>query len=230
MVQDKLFELQDLKYKAFVEKLTPSVKPENIIGVRVPVLRSFAKNFAKTPETIEFIKELPHIYYEENNLHAFIVQGIKDYQKCIDEIERFLPYVDNWATCDMMRPGVFAKHKDKLLIRIDTWLKSCHTYTIRFGIEMLMNFYLANDFKADYLSMVARIRSDEYYVNMMKAWFFAEALAKQWDSAVVFIENGSLDLWTHNKTIQKAKESYRISDERKAYLNSLKKMKAEEKH
>lgn len=221
-IEKLLFERRDEKYAAFQAKLTPSVDSELFIGVRVPEVRKLAKQLKNEPTASEFISELPHKYYDENMLHGLLVSEIKDYEKAVEETERFLPYVDNWAVCDIMSPKVFKKHKTELLEKIREWTRSKETYTIRFGIEMLMSHYLDEDFKAEYLEIPAAIRSEEYYVNMMTAWFFATALAKQWDSTVPYIENNRLDKWTHNKTIQKAVESYRITDEQKAYLRTLK--------
>lgn len=221
-IQKRLFELQDLKYRDFQCKLMPTVAPDTVIGVRTPELRKLAREFAKTPEAAEFIKILPHKYYEENNLHGFLIETIKDYGQLIEATEAFLPYVDNWATCDLMSPKVFKKHLPELYERIKVWLKSEHTYTVRFGIEMLMSFYLDGEFKEEYPELVAGVRSTEYYVNMMIAWYFATALAKQYEAVLPYIENQRLDKWTHNKAIQKAIESYRITDEQKAYLRSLK--------
>ena len=221
-VTEKLFEMQDLQYKAFHSKLMPTVKPDKIIGIRVPMLRKFAKEFSKTDEAEMFMKELPHSYYEEDNLHAFLIEQINDYEKTVEELNRFLPYVDNWATCDGLSPKIFAKHTDKLIGQTDIWLDSKQTYTVRFAMNMLMKFYLDENFKAEYLEKVATIRSDEYYIKMMQAWYFATALAKQWDSAVLYLTENKLDNWVHNKTIQKAVESYRITLEQKVYLKKLK--------
>ncbi len=221
-VQADLFEMQDLEYKEFHSKLMPTIEPDKVIGIRTPVLRKYAKNFVKTEEAKEFIRVLPHTYYEENNLHGFIIEDIKEYDRVIEELERFLPYVDNWATCDLMRPKVFKKHLPKLLEQIKLWIASEHTYTTRFGIEMLMTYYLDEHFVPEYLEMVAEVRSEEYYVNMMIAWYFATALAKQYYDTLPYIEDKRLDKWTHNKAIQKAIESYRVSDEQKRYLRTLK--------
>lgn len=221
-IRDKLFSLQDLTYRDFQAKLMPTVNPENIIGVRTPELRKLAKELFKQPCAEEFISVLPHEYYDENNLHGFIIEQIKDYDKCVAEVSRFLPYVDNWATCDLMTPKVFKKNTDKLLEPIDTWLSSDKTYTVRFGIEMLMCFYLDDEFRTVYLEKVAAVRSEEYYINMMIAWYFATALAKQYNAALPYIENRKLSVWAHNKAIQKCCESYRITDEQKAYLRTMK--------
>ncbi len=223
-IQEKLFSFQDLKYKAFHSRLMPTVEPEKIIGVRIPVLRNFAKEIEGTAEANDFLKQLPHNYYEENNLHAFLIENICDFDRCILEVERFLPFVDNWATCDSMRPKCFKKNKGKLLLYIEKWLQSDSTYTIRFAIECLMLYFLDESFDVKYLQKVSEIKTDEYYVNMMIAWYFATALAKQWESAIVFLENHRLPLWVHNKTVQKAVESYRITDEQKAYLKALKRV------
>lgn len=219
----KLFELQDLEYREFHSNLVPTKDPDAIIGVRVPHLRKLAKELIKEMDVTPFLKELPHQYNEENVLHAFIIEAIKDYDECLLELNQFLPYVDNWAVCDSLKPKVFKKHLDELVDEIQGWIESTQTYTIRFGIEMLMNFYLDEKFSAKYLDMVAGVKSEEYYVNMMIAWYFATALAKQHDATIKIIEAGVLDKWTHNKTIQKAIESYRITPEQKEYLRGLKK-------
>ena len=223
-IQKKLFELQDKKYAKFQSKLTPNVNPKLFIGVRVPECRAFAKELYKNniDEVKKFFSELPHKYYDENMLHGLLISEIKDFDWCISELEAFLPYVDNWAVCDIMSPKCFKKHKSELLPFIKLWTKSSKEYTIRFGIEMLMSHFLDDDFRPELLKIVAAVHSDKYYVNMMIAWFFATALTKQWDSTISYIESGKLDQWVHNKTIQKARESYRISDEQKQYLFSLK--------
>lgn len=219
---DKLFELQDKKYRDFQIKLIPTTSPDNVIGVRTPDLRKYAKELVKEDNYASFLDSLPHKYFDENQLHAFIISEIKDYDKCIQYINRFLPYIDNWATCDQLSPKVFKKHHDKLIEQIKNWLSSKETYTIRFGIGMLMNHYLDDDFKKEYLKLVCNIKSNEYYVNMMRAWYFATALAKQYNVVIPYIEKQKLDSWTHNKTIQKALESYRITPEQKEYLKKLK--------
>lgn len=221
-ILERMFELRDEKYAGFQAKLTPGIKPELFIGVRIPVLRSLAKEYYAEPEHEQFIKELPHKYYDENMLHGLLIEQIKDYGKCIDEIEKFLPYVDNWAVCDIMSPKVLKKNKDKLIVKIREWVKSDETYTCRFGMEMLMSHFLDDDFEAEYLEIPAAVRSEEYYVNMMTAWFFATALAKQWDDTIPYITGQRLDKWTHNKTIQKSIESRRVSKENKDYLRTLK--------
>jgi 3-methyladenine DNA glycosylase AlkD len=221
-IQRRLFELQDLKYKEFHCKLMPTVNPETVIGVRTPNLRKLAKEYSKTPEALEFLEILPHKYYEENNLHGFLIETIRYYDSAIDAVDTFLPYIDNWATCDLISPKVFKKHLPELYEKIKAWLKSDRTYTVRFGIGMLMSFYLDDNFKPEMLELVAGVRSEEYYINMMIAWYFATALAKQYDAALPYIREQRLEKWTHNKAIQKALESYRISDETKAYLRTLK--------
>lgn len=222
IICEKLFSLQDKNYKEFSSKLIPTLSADSIIGVRTPALRKLAREVAYLPYTEEFLQALPHIYYEENNLHGFIICAVKDFDRCIEELERFLPYVDNWATCDSIRPVCFKKNTDRLPEKIDRWIKSEHIYTVRFAVEMLMTYFLDCEFDEKYLKAVSRIKSDEYYVNMMIAWYFATALAKQWDSAVLYIEKKRLPVWVHNKTIQKAIESYRIDDEKKQYLRKLK--------
>lgn len=224
-VRSRLFAMQDQEYRVFHCRLMPTIDPETVIGVRTPELRKFAKEFAKTPEAAEFLQALPHRYYEENNLHGFLIKGMKDYGQVISALHAFLPYVDNWATCDLMRPKVFKKHLPELLGQIRLWVSSDHTYTIRFGLEMLMTFYLDDSFRPEYLDLAASVRSGEYYVNMMVAWYFATALAKQYDAALPYIEQHRLDSWTHNKAIQKAIESFRVTEEQKAYLRGLKRPK-----
>ena len=221
-IVDKLFSMQDKKYRELQIKTIPNIDPDTIIGVRTPELRKFAKELFKNNKYKDFIEELPHKYFDENQLHAFIIFESKDYDECINLVNKFLPYINNWATCDQGTSKLFKKHTDELLKEIKKWIKSKETYTIRFGISSLMRYYLDDKFKPEYLEMVSKIKSDEYYVNMMKAWYFATALAKQYDEAIKYIENKKLDIWTHNKTIQKAIESYRITDKQKDYLRSLK--------
>ena len=221
-IQQRLFALQDLKYRDFQRKLIPTVDSDTVIGVRTPQLRALAKELAGTAEAAEYIKRLPHRYYDENNLHGFLIEKIRDYDAAIAAVEAFLPYVDNWATCDLMSPKVFQKHLPELLERIRAWLASGEVYTVRFGIGMLMSFYLDDGFSLDYPELVAGVRSEEYYVNMMIAWYFATALSKQWDAVLPYIEQRRLNKWTHNKAIQKTIESYRITDAQKAYLRTLK--------
>ena len=221
-IEHILFEKQDLKYRDFQAKLMPTIDKETIIGVRTPELRKLAKDFLKNELCEEFVQNLPHKYYDENNLHGFIIEKTKDYDKLIKQLDSFLPYVDNWATCDLISPKIFKRHTEELYVKIKEWLASDRTYTIRFAIEMLMSFYLDEKFKVEYAELVSSVKSEEYYVNMMIAWFFATALAKQYDAVIPFIENKVLYKWVHNKTIQKAIESYRITEEQKNYLRSLK--------
>ena len=221
-IREELFRLQDPEYRDFQKKLIPTADPECVIGVRTPELRKYAKQLVKEEEVSLFLGDLPHSFFDENQLHAFIISGMKDYERCIGEVERFLPYIDNWATCDQLSPKVFKKHKQELLTHIREWIRSDRTYTIRFGIGMLMEHFLDEDFDPVYPGMVAEVRSEEYYVNMMIAWYFATALAKQYVQVLPFIEECRLDVWTHNKAIQKSIESYRVTPERKEYLRSLK--------
>lgn len=213
--------LSDEKYAAFQRKLIPTVAAEQIIGVRTPQLRALAKAMVKSGESEALVRTLPHRYFEENQLHAFILSAEKDFDECIREVDRFLPYVDNWATCDQLSPLCFAKNTKSLLPWVIRWMKSEREYTVRFGIGMLMRHFLDEGFEPEFLDMVAAIRRDEYYIRMMQAWYFATALAKQYSATVPYIEQCRLPQWTHNKTIQKAVESYRISDEQKAYLKTL---------
>ena len=248
-IKDTLFSMQDVKYRDFHAKLMPTIDKETIIGVRTPALRKYAKELMKTDllqetmgngsnavcpnllpnEAVEikaglevFLQDLPHEYYEENNLHGFIIEAMKDYDQCLAAINAFLPYVDNWATCDMMGPKVFKKHLSELRAQIQMWLDSGEDYTIRFGVNMLMKYYLDEAFEPEYLDWVASIQSEEYYVKMVVAWYFATALAKQYEATIGIVEQKRLEKWTHNKTIQKAVESYRITDEQKCYLKTLK--------
>lgn len=220
-VQAELFEMQDLTYRDFHAKLMPTIDKETVIGVRTPMLRAYAKKFGKTADAVTFLEVLPHKYYEENNLHGLLIEQIKDYPACIAAIERFLPYVDNWATCDMIALRTMKQHLDVFIQEVYSWMASDHPYIVRFGIGMLMRYYLDEQFKPEYPEKVAEIKSDEYYVNMMRAWYFATALAKQYDQILPYLEEKKLDTWTHNKTIQKAVESYRIAPEQKRYLRTL---------
>ena len=221
IVRQELYRLQDTKYKAFHCGLIPNIDPDRVIGIRMPQLKAYAKSL-KYADMSAFLRDLPHKYYEENNLHGILIMGVKDYDESLKAINTFLPYVDNWATCDMLRPISFKKHRPELLEEIKRWLSAEHTYTIRFGLEMLMLHFLEEDFKPVYLEWAAEIQSTEYYVNMMLAWYFATALAKQWEASLPYIENCCLEPWVHNKSIQKAIESYRITPEQKAYLRTLK--------
>lgn len=220
-IRKELFLMQDRKYRDFQSRLMPTVDPERMIGVRTPALRKLAKEMGKSGDSASFLAELPHRYFDENQLHAFLLSEMKDFPRCMEEVERFLPYIDNWATCDQLSPKVFRKHRKELLLRIPEWIRSKKTYTIRFGIGMLMQHFLDEDFDPAYLEMVAALRSEEYYVNMMIAWYFATALAKQYDAALPLMENRQLSDWTHNKAIQKALESFRVTPEHKEVLRSL---------
>ena len=220
-LRDALFALQDINYKAFHEKSIPTVPPETVIGIRTPVLRRFASDYAKTPDAAEFRASLPHAYYEENNLHMLLVTKIKDYPECLRKVKEFLPYINNWATCDLPAPKCFEEYREELLPVIREWLLTTDTYTIRYGIGLLMRLYLDDMYRPEYADLVARVRSEEYYVNMMIAWYFATALAKQWDTVIPYLEERKLDRWVHQKTIQKAVESFRITPEQKVYLKSL---------
>ena len=222
LVRERLFAMQDVSYKEFHSALMPTVNPDLIIGVRTPALRKFAAEFAKTPDAADFLRILPHTYYEENNLHAFLIEKIGDFDDTVAALNTFLPYVDNWATCDMMSPKCFGRHLPELLSPIRAWLASPHPYAVRFGIGMLMKFYLDEAFSPDYPAMVAAVEREEYYIKMMVAWYFATALAKQYDAVLPYITERRLDAWTHNKAIQKAVESYRISSEQKEYLKTFK--------
>lgn len=221
-IRETLFSLRDEKFAAFQARLIPNVAPERIIGVRTPALRKLAKTLRGSGEAEEFLKALPHDFFEENNLHAFLLCEMKDFDACVQAVEDFLPYVDNWATCDQMSPGVFRKNKQALLPYIRCWIASERCYTRRFGTGMLMSHFLDEDFREEYLRLVSDKRSEEYYVNMMIAWYFATALAKQYEAALPYLENRRLDPWVHNKAIQKAVESFRVSDEHKACLRALK--------
>ena len=224
-IQQRLFALQDTEYKAFHAKLMPTIDPDTIIGVRTPALRKLAKGLWRELDDAvlqEFMQTLPHEYYEENNLHGFFIELIKNYEDCRLALDAFLPYVDNWATCDLMAPKVLGKHPDRLLEQIQVWLADSHPYTVRFAIGLLMRFYLDEEFDTAYPELVAGVQSEEYYVNMMRAWYFATALAKQYETILPYIEENRLDIWTHNKSIQKAVESLRITAEQKAYLKGLK--------
>ena len=221
-IRAELFRLKDEKYRDFQAKLIPTVKPETMIGVRTPALRSYAKQLLKREEVSLFLENLPHGYFDENQLHAFLLSEMKDYGQCIERVNRFLPHIDNWATCDQLSPKSFAKHRGELAGEIGAWLRSWETYTLRFGIGMLLQHYLDEAFDPAWPEAVAALRSEEYYVNMMIAWYFATALAKQYEAALPYLEQGRLAPWTHNKAIQKALESYRIAPEQKEYLKQLK--------
>jgi 3-methyladenine DNA glycosylase AlkD len=224
-VTERLFSLADTSYRAFQIPLIPTVSPERVIGVRTPVLRKLAKELAGSTDAEAFLRELPHFYYEENQLHAFLVEQIKDYDACIAAIDAFLPYVDNWSTCDGWSPKVLKKHPEQLLDKIRVWLNSDHPYTVRYGIGMLQRYFLDDRFCPDYLEWVASVDREEYYVRMMVAWYFATALAKQYQATLPYIQEYRLPTWTHNKTIQKALESYRVSPEHKQQLKEYKQKK-----
>ena len=222
-LREKLFSMRDDKYKVFQEKLMPSVDPDSVIGIRTPALRRFAADFAKKQSSSDFLKALPHKYYEENNLHAFLIEKIGDFDRAIEELNRFLPHVDNWATCDIMSPKIFTENKGKLLPIIEEWLASPHIYMVRFGIVTLMKHHLDEDFSPRCLQMVADVPSDEYYIEMAKAWYFAEALVKQYDSALPYLTSDRLSPSVHNKTISKACDSFRIDKDKKGFLKTLRK-------
>lgn len=218
-IRKTLLSMAEETYRDFSAKLMPTVDKNKVIGIRVGHLRKYAKELT---EYDDFLHNLPHTYFEENNLHAFLIERETDFEQCIKKLDTFLPYVDNWATCDSMKPKVLKKHPEKLLAHLKKWITSTDVYTVRYGINLLMSYYLDEYFTVDHLEMVARIESDEYYINMMRAWYFATALAKQYEETVPYLEKRKLDEWTHRKTIQKAVESYRISDKQKRYLKTLK--------
>ena len=221
-ILQELLSMQDRDYKQFSQKLVPNVPPEQVIGVRSPQLRAYAKAVAGTKEAEAFLRTLPHAYHEENMLHAFLIERIRDADACIEALDAFLPYVDNWAVCDCMSPKTLGKQPEKLLRAVDRWLDSGAPYTVRYAIGQLMRWFLDERFDDAFARRVAAVRSDEYYVNMMRAWYFATALAKQYDAVLPYLTENRLDTWTHNKTIQKAAESLRIPPETKAYLRRLK--------
>ena len=221
-IHDYLMAHQDLPYAELQRRTIPTLSPDMIIGVRTPILRTYAKEIARREDIGEFLACLPHASFEENQLHAFVISLGKDYEHCVAEVNRFLPYVDNWATCDCTNPKVLGRCKDKLVSHIDRWIATGKTYYIRYAIKLLMTHFLDEDYSIDYMYKVAEVTSDEYYVNMMIAWYFATALAKQYESVLPFIEEKRLDDWTHNKAIQKSIESRRITVEQKQYLKSLK--------
>lgn len=220
-ISRRLFEMQDKSYRAFHSKLIPNIDPALVIGIRTPQLRAVAKAFSKMPQAAEFLSSLPHTYYEENNLHALLIEQMKTPDEVFTALDAFLPYVDNWATCDLLRPKVFPQCRERLLQHIYIWIQSDHTYTVRFGLEMLMVHFLDEAFRPEYLELAAAVKGEDYYIRMMVAWYFATALAKQYDAAVIYLQTHKLNHWTHHKTIQKAIESYRITPEQKAYLRTL---------
>ncbi len=221
-IREMLYAEKDIAYRDFQAKLIPTIDKETVIGVRTPALRKMAKQLARREDIPAFLEALSHKYFEENQLHAFIIAERKDFAQCMEELTAFLPYVDNWATCDQMSPKVFKKHRHSLMPYVREWIASDQTYTVRFGVGMLMGHFLDEDFDLAYPQMVSEIRSEEYYVNMMIAWYFATALAKQYEAVLPYIEEKRLETWTHNKAIQKAVESYRITPEQKGYLKGLK--------
>ena len=220
-VYERLAVCGNEQYRDFQSKLVPNISKEIILGVKTPDMRKIAKEINGTKEAEEFLADLPHQYYEENLVHFFVIAMIKDFDECVKAVETFLPYVDCWPVCDQSSPKVFTKNHAKLLPLIQKWIRSDHVYTVRFGIRMLMNEFLGDDFKSEYLDWVASVEGEDYYIKMMVAWYFATALAKKYDESVVFIEEHRLEPWTHKKAIQKAIESYRVSDEHKEHLKSL---------
>ena len=220
-LQEELFKLQDTEYRDFNSSLIPGIDKETVIGIRTPVLRKFAKEYAKSGETEQFMRELPHEFYAENNLPMMLIGQIKDYDECISELEKFLPYIDNWATCDSPLPKCFDKNKEDVLEWAKNWIATDATYVKRYGMGVMMRLFLDEDFKEEYIQLVASVKSEEYYVNMMIAWYMATALAKQWDAAIPYIQERRLSEWVHRKSIQKAVESYRITPEQKEYLKGL---------
>ena len=221
-IRCRLVSMADVQYKVFQAKLMPTVSSDDIIGIRTPALRKYAAELANGDEGKEFLKKLPHKYYEENNLHAFLIEKIGNFDEAVKELDKFLPYVDNWATCDSMNPKVLQRNRKELLCYIDKWLSSEYTYAVRYAIGLLMRYYLGENFEKQYSDRVAAVKSNEYYIKMMVAWYFATALAYNYNQILPYIENRVLDEWTHKKAIQKAVESYRIKDEQKEYLKKLK--------
>ena len=221
-IRDRLFALQDPEYRLFQSKLMPTVDPACVIGVRIPALRKLSRELAGTEQAAAFVRQLPHDYYEENNLHGFLIASLRDYGETVAALEAFLPHVDNWATCDLLHPRAFDKRPEALPDQLFRWLQSDRTYTVRFAMGMLMSLYLDEAFRPEYADWVAGVKSEEYYVNMMAAWYFATALAKRWDDVFPYLTDHRLPVWTHNKAIQKAIESRRISPEQKQILRSLK--------
>lgn len=222
----ELYQNRDETYRDFQTKLLPTLDPQTVIGVRTPVLRGLAKRLYRQNDFSAFLNDLPHRRFEENQLHAFLICEMTDFDRCMAELNRFLPFIDNWATCDQLSPKVLKKRRPELAAQVEIWLKSDKPYTVRFAIGMLLQHFLDEDFDLKYPQMVAAVHSDEYYVNMMIAWYFATALAKQYEAVLPFLEQNALERQTHNKAIQKALESYRVADEQKAYLRTLKRAKA----
>lgn len=220
VIQQTLISMGEKEYRDFTSGLMPTIDKSKVIGIRIPVLRKYAKGLTNYEA---FLKELPHKYFEENNLHAFLIEREQNFERCIEKLDAFLPYIDNWATCDSMKPKVLKTEPEKLLKHIKKWIGSKDVYAVRYAINLLMSFYLDENFDENYHMLVASVKSGEYYINMMRAWYFATALAKRYEETLIYIENNVLDTWTHNKTIQKAIESHRISKEQKQYLKTLKK-------
>jgi 3-methyladenine DNA glycosylase AlkD len=220
-VYERLAACRNDQYRDFQSKLVPNIPKETVLGVKTPDMRKIAKEVNQTKEAADFLARLPHGYYEENLVHFFLISMIKDFDECVKAVEAFLPYVDCWPVCDQSSPKVFAKNHEKLIPLIKKWISSDHVYTVRFGIRMLMNEFLGDDFKPEYLEWVASVQGEDYYIKMMVAWYFATALAKKYGQSVVYIEERRLDPWTHKKAIQKAIESYRVSDEHKEYLKTF---------
>ena len=221
-IREQLFQLKEEKYQKFQSKLIPSINPDSMIGVRTPYLKKIAKDFRKREGIEKFLKELPHEYFEENQIHAFFIAEEKNMEECVKEVNLFLPYVDNWATCDQLNPKVFKFYKKELMEEIKVWLNSEEEYTVRFGIKMLMDHFLDKDYLKEYSDMVAKIAREEYYIRMMIAWYFATALAKQYENSLSYFTEKTLEKWIHNKALQKAMESNRIENKKKEYLKTLK--------
>jgi len=220
-VSERLLALANEKNAAFVARLIPNVPPETILGAYQPQLRALARELRGSPAAESFLRQLPHTLHEENLLHAFLLDSVRDFGACLAEVERFLPHVDNWAVCDSLRPKGFVKHRAELLPHVEQWLASGETYTVRFGLGMLMCHYLDGEFEPRFLDLAAAVRSEEYYVRMMTAWYFATALAKQYDAALPYLRERRLDPWTHNMTIRKAVESRRVPEAHKQFLKTL---------
>ena len=220
-VYERLSACRDEEYRDFQSKLVPNIPKETVLGVRTPDMRKIAKEIRGTEDAEAFLSQLPHEYYEENLVHFFLIAEIRDFDECVKAVETFLPYVDCWPVCDQSSPKVFARNHERLLPFIKKWIGSEDVYTARFGIRMLMNEFLGEDFRPEYLEWVAAVKGEDYYIKMMVAWYFATALAKRYDESVVYVEERRLEPWTHKKAIQKALESYRVSDEHKEYLKTL---------
>ena len=218
-IRETLCAMGEAEYRDFSAKLMPTVSKDRVIGIRTPILRNYARHLT---DYEDFLQDLPHCYFEENQLHAFLIERERDFETCIKRLDAFLPYVDNWATCDGMKPKVLRENLGRLLQHIRRWIASDHIYAVRYGINLLMSYYLDERFDLQHLQTVAEISSEEYYINMMRAWYFATALAKQYEETLAFLKKNTLDVWTHNKTIQKARESFRIPPEQKEFLKTLK--------